>query len=752
MTKADPRVVLGPALSAALDKKGYTELTAVQLAVLDPALEGPDPRLSSQTGSGKTVAIGFTLRGHLDGETEARSGIARPRAFVVTPTRELAKQVEAELAWLFEGLEKRVASVIGGASYRDERRALAASPAVVVGTPGRLLDHLERGGIDPELVGVVVLDEADRMLDLGFREELEAILGRVPEGHRTHLVSATFPREVRALADRVQRDAVRLEGTRLGEANADIEHVVHLVDPDERLDAVVNLLAAAPDARTLVFARTRADVSHFAGELSEAGFPVGALSGEMEQRERNRALSAFKRGQLRALVATDVAARGIDVHDVSEVIHLEIPNDADAYTHRSGRTGRAGRKGRSAILATIGELAMVKRILERARVSFRFAPIPTAEEISLKVDDRIVAALTAEEPPGEEDEAPDARMKALARRLVDAGDPARVIERLLVRSGAGQTVPPRTLTPVEVPRELPRPARVGRHPRDRRHEGSLEARGASSFEARGASSSEARGGSSREERGASSREAGASPSYPPPRGKGPFVGDEREAPRGWALFDVTWGDLHGADARRLLALVCRRGNIRGSDVGAIRVGRTSSQVEVATDVAESFARSAGEPDPRDPRVRIRDARTAGQSQRPPPLEASPWAPRGAAARSAPPSHRPPRNAPHTEVPPREGARPPSSYLPPEADLAAGRSRSGARREKAARTEPARAWTKGARGDAPPGKAGPRPSAREALADEPKVPARAPREKGAPPKRAHAKGPAPKGKPKPHRGR
>src|SRR5262249_7317692 len=150
-------------------------------------------------------------------------GVARPRALVVAPTRELARQVEEELTWLYADARVRVASVTGGASYRDEHRALAANPTVVVGTPGRLLDHLDRRAIDAELVSAVVLDEADRMLDLGFREELESILKSIPAGHRTHLVSATFPKDVSALANRVQRDAVHVEGTRLGTANADIE-------------------------------------------------------------------------------------------------------------------------------------------------------------------------------------------------------------------------------------------------------------------------------------------------------------------------------------------------------------------------------------------------------------------------------------------------------------------------------------------------------------------------------------------------
>ena len=236
--------VLGPALAGALEKKGYTSLTPVQQAILDPSLAERDLRITSQTGSGKTVAIGLAVRDLVVRDASPMAGLGAPHVLVVTPTRELAKQVEEELSWLFAPLKAKVASVTGGASYRDERRALGAGPAVLVGTPGRLLDHLTKGSINPIRLAAVVLDEADRMLDLGFKDDLEAILAYAPDEHRTHLMSATFPREVRALADAVQTDPAMVEGTPIGVANTDIEHVIHLVDPKQRLDAIVNLLPA----------------------------------------------------------------------------------------------------------------------------------------------------------------------------------------------------------------------------------------------------------------------------------------------------------------------------------------------------------------------------------------------------------------------------------------------------------------------------------------------------------------------------
>ncbi|HEV8549993.1 MAG TPA: DEAD/DEAH box helicase, partial [Polyangiaceae bacterium] len=394
MSSPDLSELLGAELSSALAKKGYSSLTQVQQAVLDPALAERDLRISSQTGSGKTLAIGFAVRHVVKPAPKPTDGTARPYAIVVTPTRELAKQVEVELGWLYAPSKVLVASVIGGSSFRDEFRLLARGPALVVGTPGRLLDHLKRGSIELGQTSALVLDEADRMLDLGFREDLEAILGHAPEGHRTHLVSATFPREVEALAKRVQTNPAHIQGTPLGTANSDIEHLVHLVKPAERVDALINLLLAAPTEQVLAFARTRADVAEACEVLHEAGFAVDSLSGEMEQNARQRALSAFKNGKLQVLVATDVAARGIDHQDIARVVQLEPPNDAETYTHRSGRTGRAGRKGKSSIMVQPGGLPRLTALLKRAGVRFRVEPIPAAAGIAAAQDERLVSELT----------------------------------------------------------------------------------------------------------------------------------------------------------------------------------------------------------------------------------------------------------------------------------------------------------------------------------------------------------------------
>ncbi|NUO54613.1 MAG: DEAD/DEAH box helicase [Polyangiaceae bacterium] len=683
---------LGPDLAAAFAERGYTTLTSVQEAALDPAAKDCDLRISSQTGSGKTVAIGLALRDLLDGDFAPTDGVAKPAALVVVPTRELARQVEVELAWLFAKVGHRVASVIGGSSYRDERRALGSGPAIVVGTPGRLLDQLERGAIDPSGIRAVALDEADRMLDMGFRDDIEAIFGQLPEERRTHLVSATFPRDVIALADSVQSDPIMIEGTPLGVANADIDHVIHLVRPEQRTDAIVNLLLARPGAQTLIFARTRADVADLANALADSGFFVSALSGEMEQRERNRALAAFKSGDLDALVATDVAARGIDVQDIARVIHAEPPSDADSYTHRSGRTGRAGKKGTSTVLVVPQGLSRATFLLRRAGVTARVEPLPTAEVILDARDEIVISDLTGE---AELAATPDERTMSLAERIIATGNGARAIARLLAQRFA-RKAPPREVTPVHA-----RPV---------------------------------------EQRKERPRPEGATPRPKP-------------APRGddWVTFRVTWGEAHGADARRLLAMACRRGNIQGSDIGAIRVMRAFSTIDVARAVADSFATAAEQPDPRDVRVKIQrfDDRGGAPDRRGAPHRAS--APHRAAPpyrereREAPPPYRG-RPAPHRKGPPpqRENGVAPVTLIPPpsvdaERSKPAGPKHAGPRHAEPKHAEPKHAEPKhpGPKPAGPkhagPKHAGPKHAAPRPTGKAPKR-GRGGRPGGAPPKR------------------
>lgn len=363
-----------------MERRGFRSLTPVQQAVVQEDIVGRDLRISSQTGSGKTVALGLAIAPTLL-SAEAAAG---PRVLILAPTRELASQVADELGGLYEELRVQVQVVTGGTDAYRERRSLQRGPAVLVATPGRLLDHLRGGAVDLASVEHAVLDEADQMLDLGFREELDAILEQLPTGRRLHMVSATFARQVLRFADGCQREVLHLQGTRLGEANTDIEHIGHLVPATDRHPALVNLLLAdeaSGGGSWLVFVRTRNDATHLAELLVEDGFSAMPFSGELSQPQRERTLNGFKAGLVKVLVATDVAARGIDVQNVSRVVHFELPRDVETFTHRSGRTGRAGQKGRSLLLVPPSRERRVWELARRANIELAWHPVPDAKRI-----------------------------------------------------------------------------------------------------------------------------------------------------------------------------------------------------------------------------------------------------------------------------------------------------------------------------------------------------------------------------------
>jgi ATP-dependent RNA helicase DeaD len=461
---SDPAVFSGLAapLAKALTRRGFTALTKVQSAVLSEELKGRDLRISSRTGSGKTVALGLAVASAVSAhEKEPTASLcAHPSVLLVAPTRELAAQVGKELAWLFAELGS-VCVVTGGTSTSQERRALSRGPSVLVGTPGRLCDHLERGALDLSRTRAVVLDEADQMLDLGFREALETLLKALPEGCQKHLVSATFPRGVLNLAARYQRNAVEVTGEANGDAHADITHVAHLVHPRERYAALVNVLLLDPELRTLIFVRTRSDAAEVASRLVNDGFRAGGLSGELAQAERTRMLDAFRCGSLAILVCTDVASRGIDVPEVARVIHAELPDNGEVLTHRSGRTGRAGRKGTSIMLVPTPQYRFAENLLRAANVRADLLPPPSARDVKKRRDARLLEELSEAVEPSEEQQGEPPKPKS-KRKLVDEliaklGAEAAV-EALLIRLDAQGPCEPQVLSEVLLEQPVKKPA------------------------------------------------------------------------------------------------------------------------------------------------------------------------------------------------------------------------------------------------------------------------------------------------------
>jgi ATP-dependent RNA helicase DeaD len=446
------------ALQRSLAARGYAEPTPVQAAVLDPALRGKDLLVSSRTGSGKTVAFGLVLAETLLGDAPSFDRGGPPLGLVIAPTRELAVQVQRELAWLLGPAGGIVTACVGGLDPRREAKALAAGVHVVVGTPGRLVDHISRNVLDLSALGVLVLDEADEMLDMGFREELEAILEAAPPERRTILFSATLPRPIVELARAYTREAVRVTATPPRQAHEDITYRAHVVAQRERDHAIVNVLRALEPASALVFRARREAVTHTAASLGERGFETVAISGELTQAERLRALKSLRDGRARVLVATDVAARGLDLPGIELVLHADLPQDASALQHRSGRTGRAGKKGLAVLLASPQERYKLERMLREAGVTPEWAAVPTADTIRLQDEARL-----ATEVAGAMAEAADEELAA-ARELLAGRDPVAVALALLRRARAALPAPEELPETVRVASEAPRgprPARPG---------------------------------------------------------------------------------------------------------------------------------------------------------------------------------------------------------------------------------------------------------------------------------------------------
>jgi len=408
-----PFETLPPPLSQALAERGYVTPTPVQAAVLEPEAEGRDLLVSAQTGTGKTVAFGLSIAPQL--LDEGRLPAPRePLALVIAPTRELAMQVSRELVWLYGKMGALIANCVGGMDPSKERRTLARGAHIVVGTPGRLRDHLERGALDLGKLRAVVLDEADEMLDMGFREDLEEILDATPGERRTLLFSATVPRPIVALARRYQRDALRISTAGEERGHGDIAYQALAVAPADIEHAVVNLLRLHEAESAMLFCATRDNVRHLHASLVERGFNAVALSGEHSQAERNHAMQALRDRRARVCVATDVAARGIDLPTLSLVIHVELPRDAETLQHRSGRTGRAGKKGIAVLVVPYPRRKRVESMLRGARIEARWIDPPTPEEIRRADRERLLAVLL--QPVEADDEDRDLAARLLAER------------------------------------------------------------------------------------------------------------------------------------------------------------------------------------------------------------------------------------------------------------------------------------------------------------------------------------------------
>ncbi|NTS32271.1 DEAD/DEAH box helicase [Phyllobacterium sp. BT25] len=525
---------IAPALSGALAARGYETLTPVQTAVLAPEAEGADLLVSAQTGSGKTVAFGIAIAPTLLDGAERFESIGAPYALVIAPTRELALQVRRELEWLYEQTGARIASCVGGMDMTKERRALQGGAHIVVGTPGRLRDHITRGSLDMADLRAVVLDEADEMLDLGFREDLEFILGEAPEDRRTLMFSATVPKPIAQLAKQFQNNALRISATSEKEQHSDIEYHIMPVAPRERENAIINALLYYDAQNTIIFGSTREAVKHLTSRLSNRGFNVVSLSGELSQAERTNALQAMRDGRARVCVATDVAARGIDLPNLDLVIHADLPNNSETLLHRSGRTGRAGRKGVCVLIVPPSRRRTAERLLQGAKLATSMVPPPDAAAINKRNRERILNDPSLTETVAEDE-------TDFVRELLEKHSSEQIAAAYLRQQMAARPAPEELSS---TPSHVLEPMRKGGRFDERPERGERADRGT-----RSARNTEFESG---------------------------------------AWFSVSVGRKQRAEPRWLLPLICKAGDITKTDVGSIKILDTETRFEITASKADDF--------------------------------------------------------------------------------------------------------------------------------------------------------------------
>ena len=362
---------------------GYTEPTAIQAAMIPVMLTGADVIGQAQTGTGKTAAFALPILQNFQSNR-------KPQALVLAPTRELALQVAEAMLAYGRLLKVRVLPVYGGQPYAPQISQLKRGVDIVVGTPGRLMDLMERKVLDLSDVKTVVLDEADEMLNMGFIESVEAILSATPNERQTALFSATLPVRIRKLAERFMRDPQAVSVKRETMTVQATEQRYYLVHESDKLNALTNLFEMEPITSALVFARTRAETTRLASELSLRGFPSEALNGDLEQNARERILGRFRANTLKVFVATDVAARGLDIDDISHVINFQLPDDPEVYVHRIGRTGRAGKTGIAMSFFTPREKHRLRDIEGFTKQKLTLAKLPTQEDIFKRREEQVL--------------------------------------------------------------------------------------------------------------------------------------------------------------------------------------------------------------------------------------------------------------------------------------------------------------------------------------------------------------------------
>jgi len=526
---------LRPELVQAISELGYSEPTPIQAALIPIMLSGSDVIGQAQTGTGKTAAFALPILNRFVRQRSAQG-------LILTPTRELALQVADSMAVYGRYLSVRVLAVYGGQPYGPQVSALTRGVDIVVGTPGRLLDLLERKALHLKNVRTVVLDEADEMLTMGFLEDVEKILDETPAERQTALFSATLPARIRALANRFMHDPQQVTIKRPTLTLATTEQRYYLVHEHDKTNALTRLFEVEPIRSALIFARTRAETSTLANELVVRGIPAEAIHGDLDQKAREAVLRRFRSNQLKVLVATDVAARGLDIEDISHVFNYHLPDDAEVYIHRIGRTGRAGKTGVAITLLSPREKRRLREVEALTRQPIARAELPTGEDIRRYRESQMLESLKIWLGRGRYK-----RELEMVQQLVGEGhDPLNVAAAAIKIARADEKQRPiAQVSDVRAPEESHKRARAERREGD--------------------------GGESRSGR------RGHAPSYE----------------EGMVRLKLNKGRLHGIRPNDIVGAIAFYAKIPGYAIGRIRIEEKHSFVDIPEDVVSQVLKQSG---------------------------------------------------------------------------------------------------------------------------------------------------------------
>jgi ATP-dependent RNA helicase DeaD len=542
---------LPPALAAAVADLGFTTPSAIQAQAIPALLSGRDITGVAQTGTGKTAAFGLPLLAAVDPD------LHQVQALVLTPTRELAMQVAEAIESFASHLPGvRVLPVYGGAPYVPQQRALRDGVHVVVGTPGRVMDHMERGALTLDAVRYLVLDEADEMLRMGFAEDVDQIFGKAPARRQVALFSATMPPAIRAVAENHLTDPVAITVARQSSTVASVHQTYAIVPFRHKTGALVRVLATSDADAAIVFTRTRSAAEEVGAALIERGVSAATISGDVAQKEREKIVERLRSGALDVLVATDVAARGLDVDRIGLVVNFDIPREPEAYVHRIGRTGRAGRTGHAVSFVTPHERGKLKHIEATIKASLEEVAVPSPRDVSAHKAGRLLDAAPERQAAGRL----DLYSELVQARVADGADPVELAATLLALA-VGDDGPRQRAEQEEYEREQ-REARAARTARETRRHEATDGRGA-------------RG--DRFDRG--DRRGPARSDDDRPRGL--------RRPAAGTRYRVAVGHTHGVNPGGIVGALTGEGGLTGSDVGKIDIFGSFSLVDITTPLSEA---------------------------------------------------------------------------------------------------------------------------------------------------------------------